>query len=136
MKSFWTILTMAVVLAAVSVPVFAQSGQLRADIPFPFQTGEKVLPAGTYYVDISMAHNRIVVRQTDGTHVVCLSTGSRVDAAGPGTALVFQRYGNSYFLRQVDTGTTGFQIPKSKTEREMASTVTSVQLAFIPTWSR
>jgi hypothetical protein len=136
MTNFSKILTMAVVLAAVSIPVFAESGRMRADVPFPFQAGDKVLPAGIYDVQVALADHRIVVRQVNGNQVVSLSTGAATDPMGQGSALVFQRYGSSYFLRQVDTGADGYKMPKSKTEREVASTVTSVQLAFVPTWSR
>jgi hypothetical protein len=91
----------------------------QVNIPFAFQTGAQTLPAGTYRIDRGSGY---LVRlqgpgQAGGFLVMHVATKSH--AADHGT-IVFDRYGDKYFLRQIWTaGTTnGLECSKSRAEKE------------------
>ena len=79
----------------------AQSGQVRFVVPFAFTVGASEMSAGTYFVtrDDAASTSFITVRnskQTIGVSSNPLSTSS----TGP-ARLVFKRYRQHYFLREV-----------------------------------
>jgi hypothetical protein len=101
---------------------YAQPLAVRANIPFQFLAGDKVLPAGQYQLSVAPGLNRITLHPTQGGTGVYLSiipTQRSEYAAQPG-ALVFHRYGTHYFLRKVwSPGQSGgYALPSSKAERE------------------
>ena len=54
--------TLMGVMAMVSVA--AHAAQIRATIPFSFEVSKKVLPAGTYTVNTSVANGLLISGQT------------------------------------------------------------------------
>jgi len=94
------LLTLAVLLLATAAQ--AQQTNVRADIPFNFFAGERMYPAGEYWLT-SMPSNDAVVRigSVDETsHNLLSNTCSNVTGAKT-TKLVFRRVGQNYFLYQV-----------------------------------
>jgi hypothetical protein len=97
--------------------------QLVADVPFDFHVNGKLLPAGTYRVS-SMQSAAVLVSamEPSGPRAAALT-----HAAGGGTVkhetsqLVFHRYGDSYFLRQVWRAgmEVGCNLPASRPEKEV-----------------
>jgi hypothetical protein len=102
----------------------AQSIQLRASIPFEFQVGSKVLPAGEYTLLQSGSSKFMLVSNQEtndstaygGTHP--LGGGSSAHAKD-GSVLVFNRYGNHYFLREIwrEGDGTGLGFAESRSEK-------------------
>src|SRR5262245_21577328 len=88
------------VLAVVGVQAQTPT-RADADIPFDFSAGKASLQAGGYAVRIR--GNALLIRTADGKRTVLvnapLAIGSR-DRKG-GARLVFNRYGDRYFLSQV-----------------------------------
>jgi hypothetical protein len=92
---------LSLLLAAGSA--LAQSDTLRANIPFDFQVGAKMLPAGSYRISPigqtsqAFAVVNVVTHQAD---IVLPNKviGSKVSAS---TKLVFHAYGDRYFLSQM-----------------------------------
>jgi hypothetical protein len=86
-----------------STRAVAQSETLAtANIPFSFQVGETLLPAGNY--TFSRQLSRVIkLQDSHGDRtiftVVRLDTKARPTRDG---SIVFARYGNHYFLRQLD----------------------------------
>jgi len=109
---------------------FAQnSGIYGYTVPFAFQAGTVKLPAGNYVVRVpSSAKGLICLEGADGTRYAMLLTLPFSKEANYASAkLVFNRYGNTYFLSQVwECGETGQELMKSKVEKEY------VQQARIP----
>ena len=109
-------------LAAVSM--YGQ--QLKLDIPFEFQIGEKVLPAGHY--EVRRAYDNTPDRLTftcweNKTHQTFFFPRRLETKPGdPGSVLVFNRYGDKYFLAKVvATGYIGgLGLIQSESEREVA----------------
>jgi hypothetical protein len=121
MKSYTTrILALAGVAFVLTAGVAkAQSGtDTISKVPFTFNVGASVMPPDTYRVSevggntgvfmiSSFRHSAIVLSQPDGR------------TADDSPRLVFHRYGDSYFLREVRmAGDTGFRLPESRQERD------------------
>jgi len=91
----------------------------EVNIPFAFQTGLQTLPAGTYRIDRESGN--LVRLQGPGRAAgfVEMHDAIKHRAADHGT-IVFDRYGDKYFLRQIWTAgsTYGLECPKSRAEKE------------------
>jgi hypothetical protein len=115
MLSSLTLLTAAAALAQDELA-------MRADVPFDFRIGTAILRAGQYDVR-PQSGGLMLIRNVDGSSAaMTLTYGARVrETAGPG-ALVFNRYGKTYFLAAVcnSDSSEGRQVIKSKREREFA----------------
>jgi hypothetical protein len=114
----------------------AQSvGVIQVNIPFEFQAGNRTLPAGEYRIERLSAEMEGIqlIRQSDGkaaTLVTTLPSESKDESAPP--RLIFDRYGNEYFLAQIWTdGTHGRQLNKSAREKETASTLGRTEVAVL-----
>ena len=120
--------TRMLVLALTMLPMLAtaqlgSSQKIVVQVPFEFVVGSKVVPSGEWIIQpASVAPDSLMIRN-NGAAVGMFSAASLLDAkeiAG-NYALVFHKYGNSYFLSGVKIkGTrTGYRIPQSKAEAEM-----------------
>ena len=120
--STFAMLSLLFMLAVTSVQ--AQSGDsLQANIRFDFQVGEKVLPAGEYTVR-RMSHNTLLIESADGSERLIAQTWNKIDGIGKATRvkLVFNQYGDQYFLSQVwlNRGGDGRELKSTEAEREAA----------------
>jgi hypothetical protein len=96
----------------------AQDHQVRATVPFNFTVGNQVLPAGTYSI-LQVRDNLIEIRNQDGSTAALSAVDTRSgDQLLNSAVLVFDRYGDRYFLRQVDGGLSAVNanLPSSKSE--------------------
>lgn len=119
------------VLSAVSA--FAQSPVFKANIPFDFQVNGKTLAAGQYVItEPTSPHGTITIRggQKLSTAVAIYQN---VEAKKPANAtqLVFRRYGNEYFLAQmqVNRQTGAMELPVTKAERNLVKELGGRHLA-------
>jgi len=113
------------VVALVSVTsAYAETTSMRAHIPFQFRAGSALLPAGQYQVDYASAFSRLMLRATEnGAGVYLPHWPTQRSATAPQSGmLVFHKYGEHYFLRQVWSPgqSEGYELPASKVERELA----------------
>jgi hypothetical protein len=113
----------AAALCVLSFVIPAQAEQrIVIDIPFGFEAGEIKMPAGAYDVTFP-GSNTVLLRSEDRKHGTFLMTNSVHTSNVPGLAkLVFNRYGERYFLNQVWSAgySSGHQLLPSKTEVELA----------------
>jgi len=110
--------------AAVLLLAPAVYAQTLADVPFDFQVGYDRMPAGEYLVQPTQFGSpaiSITNRQTRETKMVLTDTITAGNLSDTGK-LVFNRYGDRYFLSQVWRAgfSTGCLLHKSKAEREIA----------------
>jgi hypothetical protein len=131
--------TLAVFVVAAFLAVTAGYAQstttLVGKIPFEFRVGNSVLPAGDYEVIPSSTPRALLIRCFDAkAAVIALPNAAERLHAPKDSTLVFNRYGDTYFLSQVWHGgnNRGYALPKSKTERETAKNASGTQLAYIP----
>jgi hypothetical protein len=123
MNRMRTVLALLGLLVAVS-SAQAQQPRVKADIPFPFVVGNRILPAGEYLLSRESSFNRVIaIRPADGKGGM-LSQTDTCESSKPSdkTKLVFHTLGGRYFLSEiwVEGNDRGVQLPKSKAEIEMA----------------
>ena len=95
------------ILAALSaIPAAqAQSVVLKADVPFGFSVGDTAMPAGEYSISAPYSGVLRIANDTKNIAATVASLHGYVDP-GKGSKLVFQKYGNRYFLHRVLCPTT------------------------------
>lgn len=101
----------------------APAGKLRVDIPFDFAVGKAKMPAGQYTVERTYNTRILLIRNLDGRTGIFSGIHGGQSSKKPSEAkLVFNRYGNQYFLSQVweEGSTTAMQLPMSRAERKLA----------------
>lgn len=89
---------------------------VQANVPFDFIVGDRVLPAGTYKITEQSAG--VIMIQNRDKHVTVLTLAEGDDAT-KGNKLIFDRYGDRYFLSEVlcPHSNLTVQIPASKMEK-------------------
>jgi hypothetical protein len=113
------VLTIGTLLLLVSIPNTYAQTTLKATVPFPFMVGKTEVPAGTYTID-SISHSAIAIRGTaTGGVLTLVNHGPESNDGTP--KLVFNKYGDKYFLSQVSRGSGSevMQLPTSKLEKEL-----------------
>ena len=93
---------------------------VKVNVPFDFSAGGTHLSAGEYAVTkLQITSGTLSIKsEHQGAMLFADLSGQR---RSDGTCVIFNRYGDKYFLASVwvaETGT-GYQLPKSKMEREM-----------------
>ncbi len=101
----------------------AQTVNVKATVPFSFIVGRSAHPAGEYSVQTVNNGGVLAISNPDAksTNLV-LSNACEALRAASGTKLVFHRYADRYFLRQIWTegNNRGREIPISEREQETA----------------
>jgi hypothetical protein len=114
--------TLALVAFAPGSRAIAQNETLHliANVPFDFQSGSEIMPAGRY--DIQQLSNHVLtLRGTNQPRAqFLLPSNAETLKASDHSKLLFHRYGNRYFLYQIwsSGNTTGLELPKSHAEKE------------------
>jgi len=108
-----------------SATAFAQTTQLKVAVPFEFNAGDTVLPAGNYDVEsidtwggkALSIHN---VTSNAGTPL--LSNSCPLAKTSGSNKLVFYQYGQRYFLAEIWTAGThiGRKMSLNQRQRELA----------------
>lgn len=125
LKTF-SMLAVAVALASPAVYAQTRLRTLEAPIPFDFVVGNQTLAAGDYTVKAGDAAGSIVIKSTEPGSIAIALTNSVIARKTPAEGrLVFNRYGDQYFLSTVwePGNNTGCALRMSKREKEMASRV-------------
>ena len=104
--------------------VFAHSQSIEVKVPFNFNVGNQALPAGTYLISYPFAHTNphvIQLRSQDGRFNASSATFDADASSTSGSQLVFARYGDRYFLRQVlcNVADMNVEIPTSGLEKRV-----------------
>jgi hypothetical protein len=111
-------------LSAVLSPValLAQT-HINAAIPFDFTIGAKSFPAGDYSVRQVSAYVLLVQSVKDGTGVMAMTVPTEKGEKGASPVLLFNKYGDSYFLSKVSSDDAGWKLHQSAAEKEMVAKV-------------
>jgi hypothetical protein len=117
--------------AVVCLSARAQTTIMRADIPFDFQLGQTLMPAGKYVVQFSASPRTVILQeQKKGGHsAIVLTTPAVLPSAPKEGLLEFNRYGDEYFFSKIWTpfSPEGGEIVKTSRERELAHSSPRVQ---------
>jgi hypothetical protein len=125
MKTRALVMAGVMALTAMATTRVAQAQEpLAVNIPFDFVAGNMQLPAGEYMVKVSApTHTLILISRKDSTASGFINTNAAVSSEPQSESkLVFNRYGDRYFLSQVWTegNSQGRQLLKSAREKEMS----------------
>jgi hypothetical protein len=127
--------TVALAVSIVAAGVcFAHPQVLEVNIPFAFEAGNKMLPAGQYkFESVPTGDGTLYrIRRMDGdaqslVSSIALTTGDRQNLP----KLVFHKYGTTYFLAQIWNGDGGGrQLFESKQEKEVARAEKRTEVAL------
>ena len=123
---FGLLALMTIITAGASAKAQSLDYRLTANIPFDFSVADKKLPAGKYWISRaqqSQGDTVLQVRSANGSGVGVVRLTIPVNTLHPMTSasLIFNRYGNEYFLSQVwaKGGSVGRGLPKTRAEREL-----------------
>lgn len=125
MKKYFT-LTIAIMmfLAVVTITAEAQvfgSKQMRAHIPFAFNVGKKVLPAGEYTVKVLNPNSDrtvLQIRSKDGRVSALVQTNNTKSDNADAAKVVFNRYGDTYYFAQAQMAGDSTTLAAVKTSAE------------------
>ena len=107
----------ATLISMCSARAHAQAVEFK--VPFDFIVGNQTLPTGTYRVS-QAAGNVLLIRSRDGSSAALTSTFATDVRKPAGGQIVFNRYGNRYFLHEVLCSDLAMnaEIPKSRIEKQ------------------
>ncbi|PYV89769.1 MAG: hypothetical protein DMG05_12870 [Acidobacteria bacterium] len=136
-RSFATFLLLSVIWAAPSL--YAQSSRLMTfKIPFHFNIGKTSLPAGDYTVQ-PLSQTALLIRSDDcRSSAIVLTISAQTSQAREKGTLVFNQYGNRYFLSKVwhPANNLGGELLPSKLERELAQNMSKPQATILTAQKR
>jgi hypothetical protein len=103
-----------------------------ADVPFGFVIRDQTLPAGSYTIKrLDSQPGVMELRDADGDRVMLFLTGSAQAAKEPNqTELIFDRFGDQYFLAEIfeEGNKAGAGVPKSRAERSLEKEIATVKV--------
>ena len=107
-------------------------GELEVTVPFQFYAGNAKLPAGKYILHmLDNSDQRIMeISTADGsTSALFEVEDAEANSAPPKSELIFNKYGNRYFLARVfDEGNPdGSRVPASQYEKRVSQAATEAQ---------
>jgi len=139
MKTRALVMAGMMALTAMAFTRVAQAQEpMIVNIPFDFVAGNTQMPAGEYSVKTTGPTNTLLVISRDDAAASAFINTNPAVASEPKTEskLIFNRYGDRYFLSQVWTAgnASGRQLLKSDREKEMAQSAkleTQGQVALV-----
>ena len=125
MKSTTVVAFAVCLLASLAVVgnVSAQDHTIKANIPFDFTVGNTWMPAGEYRIS-SPFREVVEVRSADLTRTAEIVSSESHMELGSGSKLVFDKYGDQYFLRHVlcpSVASLNLDVPQGKAEKNARS---------------
>jgi hypothetical protein len=121
MKRIPAITLLALSTLGAAARAVAQAPAVEATVPFEFTVGGKLLPADVYTIT-STKSGVLLIRNADN-HFSAETTASRTNQQSErGSALVFDKYGDKYFLHEVmcpSVAALNVDVPKSKMEKRV-----------------
>jgi hypothetical protein len=123
MKIHSRLVTAFATLAALATvaPAMAQEVHLIARVPFGFTVGDANLPGDSYRLTRVNGHPEMLFLRGDRTGTFVFTDEVRVPRDGATPSLVFHRYGDQYFLREIRwEGRSRLDVSETKAERDAA----------------
>ena len=121
-NQMFALIGLGLLLATASA--YAQTGVVKANVPFNFIVDKTELPAGQYRIQpMGITAGAMAIESPDGSVVKAfLPNACASPQAQQTTKLVFHRYGSNYFLDQIwkAGNDRGQELPASGRETEVA----------------
>jgi hypothetical protein len=108
--------------ALLAASLSAQSGSLIAKVPFDFRVKNQQFTAGSYTISANSQGVMLIRGNENHSAMFALTYGSRTIQPESKGRLVFNHYGNQYFLSELWLAQAGCAraVPPSKAEMELA----------------
>ena len=118
------LIAIAAFSTALTTHVYGQTLKtVRANVKFDFQIGDRVFPAGEYQIEsISRRADNVLqirsLRDANKTELIVTHPSNAARTQTP--KLIFQKYGESYFLTEIflDSGQWGYSLRPSRRQLE------------------
>jgi len=125
MKSTTVVAFAVCLLASLAVvgTVSAQDRTIKANIPFDFTVGNTWMPAGEYTISSPFPHI-VQLRSADNAKTAEIVSTQGYNESRSGSKLVFDKYGDQYFLRHVlcpSVASLNLDVPQGKAEKNVRS---------------
>ena len=127
MKRYYLAIAFAVSILMTSA--VAQTGAIKATIPFDFTIAKQTFPAGEYKVAVQGTMLQVVWLDGSGSAYVQYSLSAHNKDASP--RLIFHRYGNRSFLSQAWITGAGHELIASPREIDYARTDKQEQVVVL-----
>ena len=118
------VVTAALLLVGVAAAGRAQGIETVTNVPFAFTAGDTNLPRDRYRVSPMPGQNGVFMIRGERHGVVLMSRFDRRNDREPAPQLIFHRYNDQYFLREVQLGDGRIlHLSETRAEREAAESV-------------
>ncbi len=128
-NQLFALIGLGLLLATASA--YAQTGVVKANVPFNFIVEKTQIPAGQYLIqNVSQTGTAMSIESSDRKLVkLVLPNACESTKAAEKTKLVFHRYGDQYFLAQIWTegNGRGRELPRTQRESEVAMSYPAAQ---------
>jgi len=120
-------------LLLTTASAYAQTINVKADVPFKFVVAGRTLPKGEYTIRTLHGTDHALSIIGDGQKPSIFLAHSCLSLKSVQTKLVFNRYGDRYFLSEIWTegNDAGYQLARSRRELEMARNDTVEKLVVL-----
>lgn len=121
-NQMFALIGLGLLLATASA--YAQTGVVKANVPFNFIVNKTELPAGSYRIHaLGVTGSAMTIQSPDGKFTQAfLSNACSSQQAQKTSKLIFHRYGSQYFLAEIwqSGNDRGQELPQSGRETEIA----------------
>jgi hypothetical protein len=118
------VVTAALLLVGVAASARAQAIATVTNVPFAFTAGDTNLPRDRYRISPMPGQNGVIMIRGERHGVVLMSRTDRRNDREPAPRLTFHRYGDQYFLREVQLGDGRIlHLSETRAEKEAAEYV-------------
>jgi hypothetical protein len=130
-----------VLMLTLSVLLFtfaAQAQLLRANVPFAFVAGDRLLPAGEYTLNLDARSGIVQLLPASDLPLYAAAHHCQFGASEDRGTLVFHKYGDSYFLKRVKTSATreGYEFLPTRGEKNAARKSGTFEVAMVTTYDK
>lgn len=115
-------ITIVTLSLAMSLGLAGPEYQVKVEVPFAFNIGENLYPAGLYIVEVSNSRSSVTLRDSKGEVLTrALSRPESSDRSLTGSKLVFHRYENQHFLAGIQNDGLAVALSRSRLEKQVAA---------------
>ncbi len=119
----WIVVVTLIALSGMAVAQMRSDSRIVTRVPFEFAVGTRIVPAGECVVQVATMDGNTLSIHSTGTKVNLFASTSRAEAKQNASqyALVFKRYGDSYFLSAIrlQGSKVQYRLNESKGEAEL-----------------
>jgi len=122
-RTTWMLMAVLMVLSGLAGAQLMGNAKIGIQVPFEFVVANKIVPAGEYVVQAATMDRMLLTMRDTGSKVnIFLATSlDETRKSADSYALVFNRYGDQYFLSgiKLQGSKIAYNLPESRAEAEL-----------------